>query len=141
MPLKITADEPSEDRVFKEMGIEFSGIINIFVSSVCNRNQGLTTNCRKPSIEMVRPRGVEPPTYGTGIRHSIQLSYGRIFGLIFSSRKKWMSTQTGLIVIRFLGAHGHMPHGFLRFLASKFADAVQPPHPPLDLFLSFIRRV
>ena len=35
-------------------------------------------------LKMVRPRGFEPPTLGTGNRYSIQLSYGRI-GLDYTS--------------------------------------------------------
>ena len=40
---------------------------------------------------MVRPRGFEPPTYGTGNRHSIQLSYGRLVQIILLG---WQPSST-----------------------------------------------
>ena len=41
--------------------------------------KGLQTEICKPLILLARPGGFEPPTYGFVVRHSIQLSYGRLF--------------------------------------------------------------
>ena len=51
---------------------------------------------------MVHPAGVEPAAYGTGIRHSIQLSYGCIGGTGKSCFHQFSVSFTGFQHSNFL---------------------------------------
>ena len=44
--------------------------------------------------EVARPEGVEPPTFGFGSRHSIQLSYGRIRVQVYGQRPHQSIAET-----------------------------------------------
>jgi hypothetical protein len=49
-----------------------------------NKKKAATPN-RNLLILLARPAGFEPATYGFVVRHSIQLSYGRLKGDILNS--------------------------------------------------------
>src|SRR5215831_2201217 len=54
--------------------------------SKCQRNQGLTREVDPWQYFRLRPEGVEPPTCGSEVRRSIQLSYGREYS---STLRPW----------------------------------------------------
>ena len=49
------------------------------------------------NLKMVRAKGFEPPTFGTGNQHSIQLSYARVAAII--TDRIWCECITGVWVL------------------------------------------
>ncbi len=74
----------------QKMKINFAIFLQYFcnISSKTLQNHAITLSniiykTNKPSTcfysaYLVRPKGIEPPAFGTGIQRSIQLSYGRM---------------------------------------------------------------
>ena len=59
------------------------------MSPVCPRETPRLGHCRKYLIGLVRPIGLEPITFGSGGRRSIQLSYGR-------TKRKYNTLKNGV---------------------------------------------
>ena len=73
----------------------FCEFTNIFRKSI-NPNKKIFLFALRNELEIlfVRPEGLEPSTFGTGIRRSIQLNYGR---KIFLTKIKRINDLTNII--------------------------------------------
>ncbi len=72
------------------------------------------------NLSMVRAKGFEPPTFGTGNRRSIQLSYARIRGIIIDV----MRSDKEELRAQLKQTRQQMPEGTVDMLSKRITDQV-----------------